>query len=302
MRSSPAVAAGLLAALLSACGSATTGGAGGNSPQPPAASSDPGRAQRAAQLLDRLAAARKSSDSPALGLGDHLEQQDGDWEPAVGENNKLAWATGHLVAVGPLPTAPGPGRVLHGSGRGVSTTVMSADDALAAMTARRSDCGGCTDLKVTGAVLATMDVPTSGGTVSVPAWRFTLEGTAVTLLRVAVPVSGLVRVSPPSTQPEPGDGSAADSFSLLPGGRTLRLHFVGSPDEPGPCGADYRGEQYASSTAVVVTVVEVPRKDTGQDVACTAIGMLRTVDVVLADPLGDRTVLNLAGGGVVVRS
>jgi hypothetical protein len=155
---------------------------------------------------------------------------------------------------------------------------------------------------VTGADLTTMDVATSTGTATVPAWRFSLEGTAVSVLRIAVPLSGLVRATPPSTtQPHPGDGSSVDSFSVLPDGRTLRLRFVGSPDEPGPCGADYRGEQYASTVAVVVTVVQVPREDTGQDIACTAIGAERTVDVVLADRLGERTVLNLAGGGVVVQ-
>lgn len=304
MRSSPALAAGLVAALLSACGSTIAGGAGGSATgtEPPAASIDPGRSQRAAQLLDRYAAAKGASGSPGLALGDQLEQEEGGgWEESVGANNKIAWSTGHLVAVGPLPEAPGPGRVVNGTGGGVSTTVISADDALAAMTARRSDCGGCTDLRVTGAELTTMDLPTSGGTVTVPAWRFFLAGTAVTLLRVAVPVSGLIRLSPPASQPQAGDGPRADSFSLLPDGRTLRLHFVGSPDAPGPCGADYRGEQYASSTAVVVAVVQVPREDTGQDIACTAIGALRTVDVVLAAPLGDRTVLNLAGGDVVVQ-
>jgi hypothetical protein len=295
------MAAGLVAALLSACGSTDAGGPGRAGAAPPSASVDPGRAERAALLLDRYTDAKKGSDSPALDLGDQLVQEEGAWEEEVGENNKIAVSTGHLMAVGPLPEAPGPGRVANGSGGGVSTTVISADDALAAMTARRSDCGGCTDLRVTGATLTTMTLRNSAGEVTVPAWRFSLEGTAVTLLRVAVPASGLVRVSPPSTQPDPGDGSWTDSFSLLPDGRTLRLHFVGSPDGPGPCGADYRGEQYASSTAVVVAVVEVPREDTGQDVACTAIGMARTVDVVLTAPLGDRPVLNLAGGGIVVR-
>jgi hypothetical protein len=299
-RLSPVIVAALAATtVLAACGSAGTGGPGRSSPAP-TTSGDEGRAQRAAQLLDRYAA--KGAGSPSVDLGDQLEQQVGDWEPAVGENNKLALATGHLVAANPLPDAPGRGKVVDGSGRGVSTTVISADDALAAMTGRRSDCGGCTDLRVTGADLTTMDIATSTGTATVPAWEFSLAGTAVRVLRIAVPLSGLVRATPPSTtQPHPGDGHAVDSFTVLADGRTLRLRFVGAPDEPGPCGADYRGEQYPSSQAVVVTVLEVPRPDTGQDIACTAIGMERTVDVVLADRLGDRTVLNLAGGGVVVQ-
>lgn len=295
----PLAAAALAVTLLTACGSVGAGGAGSGSPTPTTAG-DQGRAQRAAQLLERYA--KGAAGSPTVDLGDQLEQQVGDWEPAVGENNKRALLTAHLVAVAPLPPAPGPGRVLHGTGRGVATTVISAADALAAITSRRSDCDGCTDLRVTGAVLTSMDVRNSAGTVTVPAWRFSFDGTAVTVLRVAVPLSGVIRATPRSTtQPAPGDGLAADSFSLEPDGRTLRLHFVGAPDEPGPCGADYRGEQWSSADAVVVTVVQVPREDTGQDIACTAIGALRTVDVVLEAPLADRTVLNLAGGGVVVR-
>lgn len=296
MRLSPAVAAGLVAVVLAACGSADPG-AGAS---PPAGSGDQARAQRAAQLLARYADAQKASGSPSVDLGDHLEQQEGDWEPGVAENNKLAWLTGHLVAVAPLPAAPGPGRVIDGSLGGVSTTVISADDALAAMTARRSPCDGCTDLRVTGAALTTMDVRTSAGSVTVPAWRFTMEGTAVRLLRVAVPASGLVR-APVNWTPTPGDGLRPESFDLVPGGRTLRLTFTGAPDEPGPCGADYRGQAFESDRAVVVAVVPVPRESSRQDVACPAIGAVRTVDVTLHRELGDRTVLSLADGQQVVR-
>lgn len=290
------VSAALAATVLAACGSVTADPGGGGSSSP--SQDDQGRAHRAAQLLDRYAKAQGDSGAPALDLGDQLEQQDGDWEPAVGENDKLAWLTGHLVAVGPLPAAPGKGKVINGSDAGVSTTVISASDALAAMTARRTDCGGCTDLQVTGAELATMEVRTSAGTVSVPAWRFSLEGTAVTLLRVAVPASGLVK-TPVDWSQQPGDGQGVESFELSDGGRTLTLTFTGKPDEPGACGGDYRAEAYPSDRAVVVTVLEVPREPSGQDIACTAIGAIRTVDVRLDRALGDRTVLSLADGRAV---
>ena len=296
-RLSPALAAALAAVLLAACGAAGGGGTGGGSSSP--AMDDHDRAQRAALLLERYANGL-ATDSPGLALGDQLERQDGDWEAAVGENDKLAWLTGHLVAVAPLPDAPGPGRVLDGSVGGVSTMVISADDALAAMTARRTDCNGCTDLRVTGAVLTTMDVRTSAGVVTVPAWRFFLEGTAVTLLRVAVPASGLVR-TPVDWSAAPGDGLRPESFEPAPDGRTLTLVFTGAPDQPGACGADYRGQAFESDRAVVVAVVEVPREPTGQDIVCPAIGAVRTLEVTLHRELGDRTVLSLADGGVVVQ-
>ena len=298
------MAAGLLVALLSACGSTVAGGAGGNSTGPSATPAPTGddrlRAQRASQLLDRYTAAQQGADSPALDLGDQLTQEDGDWEPAVAGNAKQAVYSGHLVAVAALPPAPGKGKVLTGSGGGVSTTVMSADDALAAMTAVRSDCGGCTDLRVTGATLTSMTLRNSAGEVTVPAWRFTLEGTAVTLLRVAVPASGLVH-TPVEWPLAPTNGLYADSFELTDGGRVLRVTFTGKPEGSGPCGGLYRGESYESDRAVVVGVVEVPQEPARTDVACTAIGAIRTVDVHLEHPLAQRTVLSLADGHVVVQ-
>ncbi|SDO76486.1 hypothetical protein SAMN04489867_0524 [Pedococcus dokdonensis] len=294
-RLSPAlVSTALAATLLTACGSVGSNPTGPGSSSPTQDHAD--RAKRAADLADRYAKA--GGGSPALDLGEQLEQQDADWEPAVGENAKLAWLTGHLVQAAPLPAAPGKGKSLNRPGAGVSGTVISAGDALAAMTARRTDCGGCTDLRVTGAELTTMDVRTSAGQVQVPAWRFSLEGTAVRLLRVALPASGLVR-TPVDWSPAPGDGQGVESFELGGGGRTLTLTFTGKPAEPGACGGDYRGEAFESDRAVVVTVLEVPREPTGQDIACAAIGAIRTVDVRLDRALGDRTVLSLADGRAV---
>lgn len=290
------VSAALAALLLAACGSGAADPSGGGSSPP--RQDDGDRAQRAAQLLDRYTKAQGGGSSPARDLGDQLERQDGDWEPAVAENAELAWRTGHLVAVAPLPAAPDRGKVMQGPGGGVSATVISAGDALAAMTARRSDCDGCTDLRVTGADLTTMDVRTSAGTITVPAWRFSLEGTAVTLRRVAVPVSGLVK-TPVDWSGSPGDGQSVQSFELGSGGRTLTLSFTGKPDQPGACGGDYRAKAFESDLAVVVTVFEVPREPARQDVACPAIATIRTLDVRLDAALGDRTVLSLADGRVV---
>lgn len=288
----------LSAALLSGCGTGT-----GTGTPSPGGSADQGRATRAAQLLDRFAAEKKGSDAPALALApDQLVRQVGDWETAVGDNDKQALLTGHVTAASPLPDAKGTGTVVDGAGQRMTTAVMSANDALASMTNQQTDCHACTDLRVNGARLTTMRVRTSSGTAIVPAWRFSFEGTAVTVLRVAVPDSGLVPSAPLTTSPQPGDGPVVDSFS--PGGdaRTLRLHFSGAPDHPGPCGADYRAEQYASATAVVVAVVPIARKAAAKDVACPAIAQLRIVDVVLDAPLVARTVINLVGGSVVPRT
>lgn len=296
-RDATALAVALGAALLLAgCGSSTGPGS------PPASDDRVARATRASQLLARFATAQEDSDAPALAvLPRDLQRQDGDWEGAGGENNKLAWLTGHLVAAGRLPASPGRGLVVDAAGRQIPTIVVSAQDALALMTADRTDCNGCTDLKVISARLTTMDISTSSGTATVPAWRFALKGTDVGLLRIALPETALLPMDLSSTtQPQPGDGLPIDSFTLVDH-RTLRLHFTGAPDEPGPCGADYGAEQHASGRAVVVAVLQVPRKVPATEIACNAVGALRTVDIPLEDPLAARTVLSLAGGAVVPR-
>ncbi|WP_406830206.1 hypothetical protein ABEG17_14585 [Pedococcus sp. KACC 23699] len=292
-------AAALSAALLTACGSGT--GTGAPSPGAPA---DRARATRAAQLLDRFAAAKKTTDPPSLALApDQLVRQVGDWETAVGDNDKQALLASHLTSAVALPDADRTGTVVDGTGHRTTTAIMSARDALASMTSHRTDCNACTDLQVTRARLTTMQVRTSSGTTTVPAWRFSFAGTAVTVLRVAVPDSGLVPSAPlTTTSPEPGDGPVVDSFSAGGDARTLRLHFSGAPDQPGPCGADYRAEQYASATAVVVAVVPIPRKAAAKDQACPAIAQVRIVDVVLDTPLVARTVINLVSGSVVPRT
>ncbi|WP_460965483.1 hypothetical protein [Pedococcus soli] len=293
------VATGLVGVvLLAGCG--RDAGPGSGAPSSP--SGDPGRTSRATQLLDRFAAVQKGGDPLALAIPPgEMVSQDGTWEDAVGDNDKRASLSGHLVAIAPLPTSSDKGVVVDGTGRRVPTSLVSATDTLAEMTRVRTDCNGCTDLGVTSARLTTMQVSTSSGTATVPAWRFALKGTAVGLLRVALPDSALVE-PPEETSPQPGDGPRVDSWSPGPDVRTIRLHFVGAPDATGPCGADYRAEQWSSGTAVVVTVVHVPRTPPPTDVACPAIGALRTVDVALDDPVASRTVLDLAGGAIVPRT
>ncbi len=156
-------------------------------------------------------------------------------------------------------------------------------------------CPECDALQVTHATLTTVQIQTGRGPATVPAWEFSLEGTAVQVTRVAISASANVSVTPPSWNPDdPPVGLSIDSASGTVGGRQLTVTFLGAP-QPGsqPCGADYTAEAVESQTAVVVIVIE-HRNTT--DAACLLVGRGRTATVRLASPLGDRAVLEVQEG------
>jgi hypothetical protein len=132
----------------------------------------------------------------------------------------------------------------------------------------------------------------------VPAWSFTLRGTAVQVTRVAVEPASIVTVTPPSWDPDNAPGGVAiDSATGTITGRQLTVALTGAPGPKSePCGADYTAEAVESATAVVVIVVEDRRA--GNEI-CPAIGGFRTATVALAEPLGDRAVLEARQGSPV---
>ncbi len=176
----------------------------------------------------------------------------------------------------------------------MTVPVMSATTALATLTEKRVDCQGCTDLRVTGATLTTALVATEKGDVRMPAWRFDLEGTRVTMLVLALPPSATAAITP--LDPIRGSGLQPEGFVVSDEGRTLRVTFTGSPDGPGPCGADYDARVFERDTAVAVAVFVAPREMPDGEVACSAIGAPRAVDITLAQPLAGRPVLSVADG------
>jgi hypothetical protein len=129
----------------------------------------------------------------------------------------------------------------------------------------------------------------------VSAWEYTLKGTAVRVTRPAFSGSTVVKVVPPSWDPYNAPaGLAIESATTTTGSRELTVVFTGAPG-PGsqPCGADYTGEAVESANAVVVIVLTHPH---GANESCTAIGARRTTVVQLAQPLGERPVLEVQQG------
>lgn len=255
--------------------------------------------QQARDALARYDAAFASATpQQSFAPAGELTGQLGDWEPG-NYQDKDALATGRLRAATPLPAAPQPsGSVVWDSGATLTVPLLSADEALRLVNAGAADCGGCptpAPLEVTGARLSTVRLQTTRGPATVPAWEFTLRGTAVRVTRVAVAGSATVTVSPPpwdaSNAPA---GLAIDSAKTFAGGRQLVAVFTGAPD-PGsrPCGVDYTAEAVESPRAVVVIIIEHPHEP-GQ--SCPAVGAPRTAVAELAAPLGERAVLDVLQG------
>ena len=257
---------------------------------------DPAAAhQRAQTVLSAWAeAAAAAGERAAVTPVGELTGQVGDWEEAVGDNNKRALMAGMVAADSPLSEeAPPDGQVAWQDGTTTKVPLLSALEAIVAIESTTSaPCSDCAMLLVTEARLTSGPIQTTRGPATAPVWEFTVQGTAVKVTRVAI--ADPVFVAP--GQADPQLGLAIDSASGTVGGTELTVAFVGAPD-PGnmPCGEDYTAEAVESDLAVVVIVTRHPHVALfGQ--GCSAVGARRTASATLAAPLGDRVVLDLQQG------
>jgi hypothetical protein len=291
--------------LLSACARTGTVGTGAPSAPKPSAPAAPPSDRTEQQADDALARWNKAFAAakgrpPFVPIGE-LTQQLGDWEPSMGGDGKLALGSGALRAAALASTAPPAGAVRWSDGATVPVPLVSAADSFARIVKEgQGDCGTCTPLEITGAALSTVDIGTSRGTATVPAWIYTVRGTAVRIARVAVDPTHIVTVTPPPWNSlDTPDGTSVDGATVNADGRRLTLRFTGASDRPDdPCGADYTARVVEADTAVVAIIDEHRHGNT--PVACTAVGYGRTAAVDLSRPLGDRAVLEIRQGMPVV--
>ncbi|WP_262281702.1 hypothetical protein [Micromonospora sp. MA102] len=276
-----------VAALLGGCGSA------GNTP-----AVDPldGLRQQAGGALTRYDQAVRAAGGALFVPVGELTRQLGDWEPANG-SDKETLSAGRVEAATALPAAPErAGTIVWANGTRQDVPLISADGALAQLRAAGTgDCSGCAPLKITGARLTTMTVPTTRGPATTPAWEYTLDGTTVRLARVAVNPSAIVRVTPPPWDADhPHEGLAIESATTSAASSELTVTFTGAPEPSSkPCGVDYSAEAAESDLAVVVIVIEYRH---AKDEACPDIGAPRSATLKLSRPLGERAVLEVTQG------
>ena len=252
--------------------------------------------QQAEAALARWAdaVATAGGQSPVVLVGEPTGQV-GDWEAAVGDNNKPALMAGLVETDASQPSvAPPDSQVQWPDGTVTTVPVMSAAQAVEAIQAGSSaPCGDCVPLRITAARLTTGPIQTSRGPATGPIWEFTIQGTAVKVTRVAL-AHPITVVPPPWNPSDPPVGLAIDSASGTVDGRELSVAFVGAPlPADQPCGEDYTAEAVESDLAVVVIVTRHPHPGSG---ACSAVGASRTATAELSAPLGDRTVLEVQQG------
>jgi hypothetical protein len=258
--------------------------------------------------LERWAQAVAAAPGSSVVITGDRTGQIGDWEEAVGGNNKIAVMSGLIVAPKGLSAAtPPPGEVQWSDGTSKTVPLLSATAAINQIIASAgSKCPECRAVEVTGARLGTASVQTSRGAATVPVWQFSVAGSAVKITRVAI--ASDVTVTPPDWDPyHPPQGNSIDSAKVSTDGRTLIVSFVGAPDHANvPCGEDYVGEAIESDLAVVVIVRTVgytgpmptapPGAPSPYAVGCYLVGFGRDATVTLAAPLGDRAVLEVREG------
>jgi len=257
---------------------------------------DPAPAHQRAQAVlagwaEAVAAAGAQAAVTPVG---ELTGQIGDWEEAVGDNNKRALMAGMVASVNPLSEeAPPDGEVAWQDGTTTTVPLMPPQQAIVAIESTTSaPCSDCAMLLVTDARLTSGPIQTSRGPATAPVWELTLQGTAVKVTRVAI--ANPVVVAPGEVGS--GLGLAIDSASGTVGGNELTVAFVGAPD-PGnmPCGEDYTAEAVESDLAVVVIVTRHPHAAPFGE-ACSAVGARRAASATMAAPLGNRVVLDLQQG------
>jgi hypothetical protein len=257
---------------------------------------DPAAAHQRAQAVlsawaEAVAAAGGRASVTPVG---ELTGQIGDWEEAVGDNNKRALMAGMVASVNPLSgKAPPDGEVAWQDGTTTKVPLLSAQEAIAAIeSTTAAPCSDCAMLLVTEARLTSGPIQTSRGPATAPVWEFTLQGTAVKVTRVAI--ANPVVVTPDEVGSQLG--LRIDSASRTVGGNELTVAFVGAPDPANmPCGEDYTAEAVESDLAVVVIVTRHPHFAPFGE-ACSLVGAERTASATMAGPLGDRVVLDLQQG------
>ena len=150
-------------------------------------------------------------------------------------------------------------------------------------------------LTITRATLTTMQVMTTRGRATVPAWRFQFAGSPVQVLQAAVAAP---LVGPAAQDPQhPVDAQRIDSAEVAADGRTLTVEYLG-----GMCdGSDLVAQAIETDHAVGIILVRRPPRDkqSGEKVACPAVGIPKKAAVRLATPLNGRAVLETVMGMAV---
>ena len=233
-------------------------------------------------------------------------QQVGQWPDLNGKDRRsfIALALRQIVTDIPLPTTPTNGTITWADGTTEQTEVRPAKATFDYMLTGAARCDQCKPgtfdgvtartLKISKATLTTMQVTTTRGQATVPAWRFQFANSPVSVLQAAIAAPALGPA--PNDPKHPVDASRISSAELAPDGRTLIVHYIG-----GMCDRSTTvAHALETDHAVGITLVRIPpRKTPATPVACLAVGIPEQTTVRLTTPLNNRAVLETVLGMAV---
>jgi hypothetical protein len=288
---------------LSACGNEAASPATPSSPAATAHDSVPGQipsGPATPAFLDRARAVAKavraagiprppegifvySSRTPGLGFD-------------TGEQ-KAAWGAGHVtIAPGVRLGSGGTTSIDFTDGPSISVNVLDPRPALTdAIGATYDNCGhnavpaAKCKLTITAGSLKTVDVDTSAGRATVPAWYFTAKGLSRPIVALAVSAAVLKPVVWPTLLP-----GLAEPDRDLPGvgrldqvdGSTLTFIL-----QHGKCDPDLRAHVVEFDDLVVIGGSHSPVQG-----GCVDVGVSTPATVTLTEPLGDRAIISADTG------
>jgi hypothetical protein len=271
---------------------------------------------RANDLLDRWERLVGASRFVPIGSWDMQPaewefQQVGYWPDSSGKDRPsfIALALRQIVSGIPLgTTSPADGRITWADGTTQPTEVRPAKATFDHLRAGAVRCDQCPPgtfdgvkartLTITRASLTTMQIMTTRGRATVPAWRFQFADSPVQVLQAAVaaPLVG----SAPQDPRHAVDAQRIDSAELAADGRTLTVRYLG-----GMCGEpDLVADAIETDHAVGIILVQRPpdaskRKRSAEPIACPAVGLSKKATVHLDAPLNGRAVLETVLGMAV---
>jgi len=163
-----------VAALLAGCGSRTVVSDPAGSGSDLAGSGSVQATSQARQLLARYEKSFPSTAPGLVGITSELVSQVGNWEPTVGDNNKIAVLTGHVRELPAPATGAGRSIVRWADGREVPVRTISAQQAVRTLQhdAMKQSCDGCTPVALGDPRLTRAAAQTTSGNATVPAWSF----------------------------------------------------------------------------------------------------------------------------------
>ncbi|MGW6318051.1 hypothetical protein [Streptomyces sp. NPDC055099] len=267
------------AGALAGCGSEESRDSGAETHDPSSAPKPEVRARRVAEAWDGSKAAEVWGKG-YYPMGEAVQLPE---EGLHNEDDKQAYKTQNFALRSPLPhTSHGEGTVRWKNGGSLMLPVVSARQAYETV-ARGGNDGA--KLVVTGAQLGEMDLATSRGPATVPAWLFTLEGYKTPLKRAAVRPSKL-----PTSPIGPSKDVSANELS--PVGRLVELAADGQSvtvvANHGSCDDGPTVDVLETDGSVLLSASVVGT----QDGSCTSELRGEEVTVKLNRPVGERTLLD----------